>query len=94
MKRSTDLPRAITTLIQHNATHRAILEVGLQDYLTATVTSRYPGWDKVYYVVELNNADDVTRLLSYEPETFDRAFLFEFNSFPDWGSTVNVSFVM
>lgn len=91
MKLATDIPRAITTLIQHNATNHALLEIGLDNYLTATVTSQYPGWDKVYYVIELNNAADVATLLSYESATFDRAFLFEFNNFLSWGSTLDVS---
>lgn len=52
VKRSQDIPRAITTLIENNATDRAFLEIGMNDFLQLAATST-PHWSEVYYLVGL-----------------------------------------
>lgn len=44
VKNNTDIPRAISTLIENKASHRAFLEVGVNNYLN-TVAAEAPGWD-------------------------------------------------
>jgi hypothetical protein len=57
VKRSQDIPRAITSLIENNAAHRAFLEVHTDDFLNLEL-NQTPFWDQVYYVVELYNHDE------------------------------------
>jgi hypothetical protein len=83
---STDLPRAISTLIENNATQRAFLELKLGDFIqyVANNTPNLPGWDQVYFVVEIYSTSDVSTLLALPPEILARAFLVEFNDFTVW----------
>jgi hypothetical protein len=60
VKRSQDIPRAITSLLENNAEHRAFLEVHVGDYL-ALMMNNVPQWDEVYYVVEMYNHNDLQR---------------------------------
>jgi glycerophosphoryl diester phosphodiesterase len=82
VKKNTDIPRAIESLIEYNATHRAFLEVGMSDYVI-TVSSSVPDWNKVYFVVEVDAHSDVETLLSLPKEAQNRAFLAEFNHWDD-----------
>lgn len=65
VKENTDIPRAITTLIENNATHRAFLEIGVQDMLN-TVSSNLEGWEEVYYIIEVHNTGDFNRYSIFE----------------------------
>lgn len=60
VKEATDIPRAITSLIENNATHRAFLEVHVNDLLQLE-TNQVPYWDQVYYVAEASGKSDVQR---------------------------------
>lgn len=60
VKESRDIPRAISTLIENNATHRAYLELGLSDLLNLE-SSSVANWAMVYYTVHVSNNDDVLR---------------------------------
>lgn len=60
VKRSQDIPRAITTLLENNAAHRAFLEVHAGDFLNLEA-NQVPSWDQVYYVVEMYSKDDFQR---------------------------------
>ncbi len=60
VKRSQDIPRAITTLIENNATHRSFLEVHTDDFLSLEA-NQVPYWDQVYYVVEMYSRDDLQK---------------------------------
>jgi hypothetical protein len=57
VKESKDIPRAITTLLDNGASHRAFLEVHTDDFL-ALEANQTPFWDQVYYVVELKSHED------------------------------------
>lgn len=60
VKESTDIPRAITTLIENDATHRAFLEIGVSDMLN-TASANTEGWVEVYFIIEVHNTDDFNR---------------------------------
>lgn len=83
VKESRDIARAISTLIENNATHRAWLEVGLDDLLN-TAASNISNYLDVYYVVELRSSNDVDRALAASPELVSRMFLMEFNDESEW----------
>jgi len=83
VKKSTDIPRAITTLLELNASHRAFLEVHVNDLLVQE-QQQSPSWDQVYYVVELSGKDDLTTIFNASDAVKKRAFLLEFNSVEGW----------
>ncbi len=60
VKESTDIPRAITTLIENNATNRAFLEVHVDDLLQLEI-NQVPHWDEVYYVAEAKSKSNFER---------------------------------
>lgn len=96
VKRDEDIPRAITTLAENNASSRAFLEVGLGSFLSISdpaSASYAPGWDKTYFVVQVDGASDVDTLLSLEKSRYSRAFLIEFHHWEDWEDdiTSNIS---
>lgn len=87
VKRDEDIPRAITTLAENNASSRAFLEVGLGSFLSISdpaSASYAPGWDKTYFVIELSHTSDVDALLSAPESVRSRAFLYEFNDWSHW----------
>ncbi len=86
VKEERDIPRAITTLIENNATDRAFLELKLGPMLN-TITNNIPHWEEVYYVVELHNSEEVQTLLNSDASAWSRMFLLEFN---DWDTWTNV----
>ena len=59
VKVSSDIPRAISTLVENNATHRAYLEIHINDLLNLEVTA-VPDWQNVYYTVHVSNAADIS----------------------------------
>lgn len=60
VKKEEDLPRAITTLLENNATHRAFLEIHVSGYLKLNNDSA-PNWQIPYYAVLVHNDDEVIR---------------------------------
>jgi hypothetical protein len=60
VKKSDDIPRAITTLIENNAAHRAFLELDSSKVLQLEI-DQVPHWDEVYYVAHVHNKDQLSR---------------------------------
>lgn len=87
VKESRDIPRAIETVVENNATTRSFLELGTDDFLSVQ-TKNMPNWDKVYYVVELRSSDDITRILSSPQEISSRMLLAEFIDWENWGESL------
>jgi len=83
VKESHDIPRGISTLVENDATHRAFLEVHVNEFLQ-TVEDNVPGWDQVYFVLEVSNTDDIDRMLALSDDVLARAFLFEFKDYKKW----------
>jgi hypothetical protein len=50
VKRSQDIPRAITTLIENNAADRTFLEIGMSDFINLAASST-PHWSEVCVAV-------------------------------------------
>jgi len=86
VKESTDIPRAITTLIENNATHRAFLEIHAGD-MQNVVETAMEGWEDVYYIIEIYNMDDFNSMMSSAANVLKRTFLFEFHDWSSWDST-------
>ena len=59
VKESSDIPRAISTVIENGAQDRAFLEISVSEMLEIATASE--GWDEVYYVIELKHHEDVPR---------------------------------
>ena len=60
VKETADIPRAISTLVENNATHRAFLEISggeINDIAAANTA----GWEEVYYIIEVHNFDEYSR---------------------------------
>ncbi len=93
VKRNADIPRAISTLIENNATHRAFLEIGLSSFLDLAISTP-TGWEKVFYVVEISTTEDVSRLMNASPELLPRGFLIEFNNWPEWSASMKSDIAM
>jgi len=84
VKESSDVSRAISTLIENNATTRAFLELSIGEMFNIEAQN-IPGWDQVYYVVELGNSNDVASALAASTKLLSRMFLFEINAYyEDW----------
>jgi hypothetical protein len=81
VKAHTDIPRAISSLLEYSAQHRAALEIKNGD-LQAMFNSnpRPEGWDSVYYIAELDSHDDAVSLLAQSQDLLDRAILVEFTN--------------
>jgi len=84
VKESSDVARAISTLIENNATSRAFLELSIGEMFNLEVQN-IQGWDQIYYVVELSNSGDVASALAASSQLLSRMFLFEINAdYEDW----------
>eukprot|EP01036_Dinobryon_divergens_P023177 gene23177-31497_t len=83
VKVSSDIPRAISTLVENNATHRAYLEIHINDLLNLEVTA-VPDWQNVYYTVHVSNAADISTMIDASPLVRSRAFLLEFDGWDSW----------
>jgi hypothetical protein len=86
VKETHDIARAITTLIENNATHRAFLEISVSEMLDVVVAEALEGWESVYYVINMHTPEELNRILSSSPEILKRTFLFEFNEWEQWDS--------
>jgi hypothetical protein len=88
IKESSDIPRAISTLVENNATHRAFLEVGVNDFLN-TAKSNVEGWDSVYWIIEIQSTADVQTLAAQSANLLKRAILIEFQNSWDWQTPIS-----
>jgi hypothetical protein len=76
VKQAGDIPRAISSIIENNATDRAFLEIHAGDVVN--LVPKAPGFEQVYYLAELGSIADVTALLN-SPATLKQAFMYEFH---------------
>lgn len=60
VKETTDIPRAITTLLENNAAHRAFLELDYSKILQLEI-DQVPHWDEVYYVSHVHSKDELAK---------------------------------
>lgn len=84
VKETHDIARAITTIIENNATHRAFLEISVSEMLDVVVAQNLEGWESVYYVMNMHTTDELNRILSSTPNILKRTFLFEYNDWETW----------
>jgi hypothetical protein len=84
VKETHDIARAITTLIENNATHRAFLEISVSEMLDVVVAENLEGWESVYYVINMHTPEELNRILSSSSDILKRTFLFEFNEWEKW----------
>lgn len=88
VKEQRDIPRAMSTLVESNASHRALLEISVSLIIQAAATNT-PHWDEVYYIAELSTPADV-QLLSTQPQAvISRCLLLEFKDWEKWGPTLS-----
>lgn len=85
VKESEDISRAITTLLENNATNRAFLEISVNEML-GLVEDAVPHWEEVYYVINFHTTADMDRMLDAPVNVRARTFLFEFNDWSSWDS--------
>lgn len=64
VKEDADFPRAISTLLENDASDRAYLEIGVGALLNLE-SSQVNGWDKVYFTVQVGSHDDIERFDCY-----------------------------
>jgi len=83
VKETADIPRAITTLLENNAAHRAFLEISVSEMLQLVDTA-VPHWEEVYYVINFHTTEDMDRMLGAPANVLKRTFLFEFNDWSAW----------
>lgn len=57
VKEVFDIPRAISSLVENNATHRSFLEVSISN-IQLQESNNTPDWDQVYYVVNMKSKND------------------------------------
>jgi len=83
VKETADIPRAVSTLIENNATHRAFLEISVGEVLDLE-SKNVEGWDKVFYVINFGSATELNTLLAASAAVQSRSFLLEFNNWESW----------
>ena len=59
VKESTDIARAVSTLIELKAQTRAFLELGVGDMFDFAIQAE--GWQQVYFVIEIHNKAELQR---------------------------------
>ena len=91
VKRAQDIARAISSVVELNATDRVFLEIRVGDMIEHVLQAKPPGWEKVYYLPEGGSAADIDTVLSDEfTPLLPMAFMFEYDpSYTGWG--INVS---
>jgi hypothetical protein len=60
VKETADIPRAVSTLIENNATHRSFLEISVSEVMNLEEMA-IAGWDQVYYVINLGSSSELQR---------------------------------
>jgi hypothetical protein len=88
VKESRDIARAITTIIESNATDRTFLELRLGNLQSVI---NLPFFDQVFYLAECNSADDVALVLKLPPALRARVFAVEFEPVTCCGDSVAVT---
>jgi hypothetical protein len=79
VKLESDVPASIATLVSQNATHRAVLELGVGPLVNAAYGS--PGWDSAWYIVEMSNSAELASFFAETPaDLLARVLLVEFNN--------------
>ena len=86
VKRAEDIARAISSLIELNATDRVFLEIKVPDLLANVPSS--PGFEQVYYLAEAGAIGDITNLLNSSEALINRSFTVEFDSYSKWKENV------
>ena len=81
VKEERDIPTAISTVIQANATHRAFLELGMGPLVSTATSTQPPGWDSVYYIIIARTSADIAQLATLPPSVLKRTFLIEFDDY-------------
>lgn len=84
VKRSQDIPRAISTLIENNATDRAFLEIKIGDLVN--LVPQAPDWEQAWYLADGDSAEDISTFVAAPQDLIKRSFTFEFEpSYTSWG---------
>jgi hypothetical protein len=90
VKRNEDIPRAISSVIELNATDRVFLEIPVLALIKYVLGPKPPGWEKVFYLAEAVEAADIQVVLSdaFTP-LLPMCFMFEFNvGYTRWGLNI------
>lgn len=87
VKEERDIPRAISSLVEYNASNRAFLELDVHLIAQAAEAKR-PLWDQVYYIAEIASPADVQFLAAQPASVSSRCILVEFHNWQTWGSTL------
>jgi hypothetical protein len=74
VKEERDLARAMSTLVENEATSYAFLEVGFDELMRHT-NETY--WDKVYYVLNIGSFETFNSFVAAPKELQQRSFLVE-----------------
>ncbi len=91
LKNEKDMARSISSMLEYNAQHRAVIEIKAP-HILELYAAKYEGWQDVYYIAELTSLADATSMLAQPQELLDRAFLIEFDNWDDsmWGGADNL----
>lgn len=84
VKEEKDISRAIEILIENNATTRSFLEISVSSFLDSVIFNNFQGWESVYYVINLRNSNDLSRLLNASSNALKRIVLLEYNDWETW----------
>ena len=88
VKEARDIPRAISTIIDAGAQHRAFLEIRAGTLLQVPALAP-PGWDQVFYLAELGSAKDIDAMLAAPAALLQQTWGFEFDpSYEKWGLNI------
>ena len=88
VKEQRDIPRAISTLVENNATHRAFLELDIH-LIVQAAEGKTPMWDQVFYIAEAGSPADVQLLAAQPAAIYSRCILVEFHNWKTWGPTLS-----
>eukprot|EP00937_MAST-01D_sp_MAST-1D-sp2_P003611 g3611.t1 len=75
VKNDTDIPRAISTLLEANATDRAFLEIRTGAMLSLVPLA--PDYEAAFYLPELGSATEVMQILGAPERVLQRSFMLE-----------------
>ena len=93
VKEGADISRAIDELLELNASKSFFLEIRVGDVVKYVLQAKPRGWDRVYYLVEIDNLDGLRWVLSaaFAPLR-PRAFMVEFDAkYESWLGNVSVA---
>jgi hypothetical protein len=87
VKRAEDIARAISSVVELNATNRVFLEIHVDNLMEHVLYAKPPGWQQVFYVAGGSSVDDIKTVLSptFTP-LLPMTFMFEFYpGYHTWG---------